>query len=87
MAKDESTPLPHFDSLDKLVESFDTQDWGEHVEQMPKADFEVDLKRKIYLIALEADLTEKVEELARSRHTSPEGLINSWVREKLLGQS
>lgn len=86
MADDKTKPLPHFASLDELVKSFDSQDWGDYLESLPEAVFEVDFKRKVYAIVLETALADKVEELARFQHTSPEKLVNIWVREKLLGQ-
>lgn len=86
MAKNEPKRLPQFSSLDELVRSFDSQDWGDYLEHLPKVDFEVDLKRKVYAIVLETALADQVEELARSQQTSPESLVNAWVREKLLEQ-
>ncbi len=86
MAKDESKHMPHFSSLDEKVKSFDSQDWGDYLEHFSEVDFEVDFKRKIYAIILEPTLADKVEEIARSQHTSPEMLVNTWVREKLLEQ-
>lgn len=38
--------MPHFASLDELVEFFDTHDLGEYWDQMPEAHFEVDIKRR-----------------------------------------
>lgn len=86
MADDKIKPLPRFNSLEELVNSFDSQDWGDYLEHLPEAAFEVDFKRKIYAIVLETALANKVEELARFQHTSPEKLVNTWIREKLLGQ-
>lgn len=86
MAGNEGKSLPKFASLDELVKSFDSQDWGEYLEDLPKADFAVAHNRKVYAIALETELAEQVTALARSQHTSPETLVNTWVREKLLEQ-
>ena len=52
MAESEVKSLPHFDSLDELVEFFDNHDLGEYLDQMPEVDFEVDIKREVYLITL-----------------------------------
>lgn len=86
MADDKTQPLPKFNALDELVQSFDSQDWGDYLESLPEVVFDVDFKRKVYAIVLETALADKVEELARFQHTSPEKLVNTWVREKLLGQ-
>jgi hypothetical protein len=41
MARNESKSLPQLGSLDELVEHFDAHDWGDYLEQMPQANFEV----------------------------------------------
>jgi hypothetical protein len=84
MAESKSKNLPRFRSLDELVEFFDTHDLGEYWNEMPEAHFEVDLKRRTHLVAIDAELVDKLTEIARSRHTSSEELINSWLREKIL---
>jgi len=86
MAKSEAKSLPHFRSLDELVEFFDGHDLGEYLDQMPEVDFEVDIKQKAYLFTLDTEVAEKLMEIARSRKISPEALVNAWVREKILEQ-
>lgn len=87
MTKNKSKSLPRFKSLDKLVEFFDTHDLGEYWEEMPEAHFEVDIKRRKHLIAIDAELANKLTEIARSKEISSEKLINSWLREKILEQT
>ncbi len=84
MAKSNPKNLPQFDSLDDLVEFFDSHDLGECLEQMPEATFDVDLKHKTHLFALDEELSHKLTELARAKHVPAETLINTWLREKLL---
>lgn len=79
--------LPRFRSLDDLVKFFDTHDLGDNWRDMPKVQFEVDLKRRTHLIALDQDLTERVTAIAKAKRTSSKSLINKWVREKVLEQS
>ncbi len=85
MAKNRS--LPKFDSLDKLVEFFDTHDLGEYWDEMPEAEFEIDITRKTHLVALDQDLAEKVTAIAKARRTSSKSLINQWLREKASEQT
>lgn len=86
MARSEAKSLPQFRSLDELVDFFDGHDLGEYLDQIPEVDFEVEIKRKVHLIALDAELADKLTEFARSRQTSPEALVNAWVRERVLEQ-
>ena len=83
MAKSKSKKLPKFESLDKLVEFVDTHDTSEYWDQMPEVHFDIDLKKRTHLVALDENLANEVTEVARSKKTSSEALINSWIKEKL----
>ena len=87
MAENKSKNMPHFTSLDELVEFFDTHDLGEYWDQMPEAHFEVDIKTKTHLFAIDDDLATRLSEIARLRQTPSQMLVNSWLREKILGQA
>ncbi len=86
MPKSKSKKIPHFGYLDELVEFFDTHDLGEYWNEMPEAHFDVDLKRRTHLVAIDAKLAGKLSQIARSRQTSSQRLINSWLKEKILEQ-
>ena len=86
MAKSKSKNLPCFESLDKLVEFFDTYDLGKYWDEMPEVHFEVDIKRRIHLLALDAELATKLGEIAKSRQLPSETLVNTWLREKIQEQ-
>jgi len=77
----------HFASLDELVEFFDTHDLGEYWDQMPEAHFEVDIRGRTHLFAIDEELASKLTRIARARQISSEALIHSWLREKILEQA
>lgn len=83
MAKSKTKTLPEFDSMGELVDFFETHDMGDYWEQMPEADFEIKIKRKKHLIALEDDVVAKVARIAKAKKISSEALINTWLKEKL----
>ena len=83
MAKSKSKKLPKFESLDKLVEFLDTHDTSEYWDQMPEVHFDIDIKKRTHLVALDEDLANEVTEVAKSKKTSSEALINSWIKEGL----
>lgn len=87
MKKSENSVLSHFDSLDELVNFFDTHDMGEFYEQMPEADFEVDINRRQYLFALDAEVARKLTEIAKSKKITSEALANAWLIEKIKEQT
>jgi hypothetical protein len=87
MAKNKSAKHPQFESLDGLVDFFETHDLGDYLDQMPETQFDVDLQRKARLFALDADISDRLIEVARAKNVSAETLINIWLRAKLLEPS
>jgi hypothetical protein len=83
----ESKPLPKFDSLDDLVAFFETRDLGDYLDQMPEAHLDIDLKKRTHIVAIDDDLAEKLDAIARTKHLPSERLINVWLREKILEQA
>ena len=83
MAKSKPATLPKFNSTAELVDFFDTHDMGDYLEQMPEVDFEIKIKRRKHLIALEEDVVTKVTRIAKAKKVSSEALINTWIKEKL----
>ncbi len=86
MSKSKSKNLPRFGSLNELVKFFDTHDLGEYWTEMPEAHFEVEIKRKTHLFAIDTELANKLTEIAESRKISSEALINVWLKEKIQEQ-
>lgn len=86
MSESDNGGLPKFESLDELVEFFDTHDLGDYWEKLPEVNFEVDIQQEIYLFSLDAELAGDVIDVARSKQLSPQELINLWIREKLMEQ-
>ncbi len=84
MAKNKTATLPQFDSVDGLIDFFDSHDLGDYFDQMPEMQFDVDLQRKERLFALDADMSDKLIEIARAKNVPAETLINTWLRAKLL---
>jgi hypothetical protein len=81
--KSKSGRLPQSHSLDELVAFFETHDMGEYWDHLPEADFEVDLKTRRHLVALDEELADKLTEIAKVKHIPSEALMNSWLREKI----
>ena len=83
MAKSKAKTLPELKSTGSVVDFFETHDLGDYWEQMPEADFEIKLKRRKHLIALEEDVVTQVTQIAKAKKVSSEFLINTWLKEKL----
>jgi hypothetical protein len=83
MAKSKAKALPAMSSTSELVDFFETHDLGDYWEQMPEVGFEVKIKRRKHLIALEEDVVTQITQLAKAKKVSSEALINTWLKEKL----
>ena len=75
--------MPKFGSLDKLVAFFDTHDMGDFWDRLPKADFDVNIKTRKNLFAIDTNLLPRLNEIAKSKRVPTQKLINTWLREKL----
>ncbi len=79
-------PLWRDSVRDELVEFFDTHDLGECWDQMPEVHFEVDIKKRMHLFAIDGELASKLTQIAGAKQIVSQKLINSWLREKIRGQ-
>ena len=76
--------LPAFSSMDELVRFVDENDLSDYLDAMPEAHFDVNLKTRV---GIERELYEKLDQVARQKNTTSEGLVNAWVREKLKAET
>ncbi|MBM3211549.1 hypothetical protein FJZ33_04960 [Candidatus Poribacteria bacterium] len=83
MARNKTKKLTSFESLDELVDFFDTHDLGEYLDGMLEAKFDVDIKKRIHLFALDSEIADELTKIAKLRHISSEMLINTWLKDKI----
>jgi len=83
MKKNKPKTLPRSKSVKELVDFFETHDMGDYWEQMPEPHFDVNIKKRKHLIALEGDIFDKLPEIAKSKKVSSESLINTWLKDKI----
>ena len=83
MAKSKAKTLPEMDSMSELVDFFETHDMGDYWEQMPEADFEIEIRGRRHLVALEEAVATQVTQIAKAKKVSSEALINTWLKERL----
>ncbi len=84
MAANKHTSLPQFESVQALTDYFDTHDMGDHLDRLSEAHFAVDIQRRQYFVAIDADVMKKVAAIAKTRQVSPEVLINNWLQEQVM---
>ena len=86
MAKNKTKPMPKFQSIGELAEFFETHDMGDYWAELPIAQFDIDIKKRTHIVAIDADLTAKLTALAKRKRIPSEKLVNAWLREKLFAQ-
>jgi len=83
MAKNKVKPFPRQKSVDALVEFFDKHDLGDYWDRLPKADFEVNIKTRKHLVAIDEKIIPRINRFAKSKRVTSAKLINTWLREKI----
>lgn len=84
MAGSKSKALPQFESITELVDFFDTHDLGDYWDNLPEAQFDIDIRKRRHLVAIDEKLMKRVSEIAKSKRMPAERLINRWLEEKML---
>ena len=87
MAKSKGKLMPTFGSLDELVKFFETHDLGEYWDQMPEANFDIEIKRRTHIFSLDEDLAERLTAIVRAKRMPSKTLINEWLREEVVEQA
>ncbi|MFN3466172.1 MAG: CopG family antitoxin [Candidatus Brocadiales bacterium] len=70
-------------SYQKIGEFWDTYDLADCWDKTKPAEFEVDIQSEITYYAVEKELAEKLQTLAKRRGIPANTLLNLWVQEKL----
>ena len=73
----------HFNSLEEAAEFWDTHDSADYEDYMKDIEYEVNIKRRVYLFELNNDLYDKVRVIAQEKGIPTETLVNQWVQEKV----
>jgi hypothetical protein len=83
MARSKAHEIPLPKKLDDLVEFFETHDMGEYWDQMPKANFEINIKKRKHLVGIDDEIVDQITTIAKAKKTSSESLINTWLKERI----
>lgn len=72
-----------FATLEEAAEFWDSHDLADYWDLTEEAEFDVNLHRRRYLVALEPELAEKLASAAHQKGLTTETLVNLWLSEKL----
>ena len=78
-------PVPDtFDSILEAAEFWDNHDSADYEDIMEEADFEVNLKRQIYMIPIASDILDGLREKAKYQGLSTEIFVNLLLQKHAL---
>jgi predicted HicB family RNase H-like nuclease len=84
MAKNKRDPIPkHFSSGEEAADFWDSHDLTDYLDLTKEVQVEADIKRRVFLTALEPSLAHQLTEIAHKQGISTETLINVWLKEKV----
>jgi hypothetical protein len=70
-------------SYEEIGEYWDSHDASEAWDQGKPVEFEIDVKAGKRYFPIEKNLSQKLDQIARSQGVSAETLINLWLQEKI----
>ncbi|MSP37745.1 MAG: hypothetical protein EXR70_04570 [Deltaproteobacteria bacterium] len=73
----------HFKNVATASAFWDSHDLTDYLDQTREVKADVDIRRRVFLTALEPGLAKKLIVCARKQGVSTETLINVWLTEKV----
>jgi len=79
---EERDPLPEeFESISEAASFWDSHDSADYEDMMEEVEFEVDIKRHIYLVPIAGTLLDMLRKKARLEGVSTETYVNVLLQE------
>ena len=72
-------------SYEEIGAFWDTHDLADFADQTRPAAFDVEIKRRRFLVAVDPGILREVRKRAAIQGLAPESLVNLWLKEKLAG--
>ena len=77
-------PIPqNFKSIEELQEFWDTHSVADYDDQFKDVHFDVDIRSRINLVAVEPTLMQELVKHSRAMGVSTETLVNLWLSKQL----
>ena len=77
-------PIPdRFATIEEAGAFWDTHDLTDYPDEVEEAEFEVDVQRRRYLVALAPELSERLLAEAQRQGLHTETLVNLWLTDRL----
>lgn len=78
-------PIPEeFKNIEESAEFWDTHSLADYEDLQKDVYFEINLKTAKNYFAIEKELSDSIDKLARLKGVLPETQVNLWLKEKVL---
>ena len=75
--------IPDFNSIDELMDFWDTHEFVDYLEDMEDIEFKVDLRRNRNYVRIDENIIKNIQQVAREKGIPYSLLINQWLSEKV----
>lgn len=75
--------IPVGGTVQEMIEFFDTHDMGDYWDDLPDAQFDVDLETKRHMVEIDKEILIRLAQIAHAKRMTSKALINSWLLEKI----
>jgi hypothetical protein len=87
MVKNKKSGISKAASYREMSDYWDTHDLSDHWDKGKDVRFDVDINSEVTYCALERDLSEKVQEVAKRHGVSSDTIVNMWVQDRLTQET
>lgn len=87
MEKNKKRNLSPTDRYRDMSEYWDTHDLSDQWEKGKDVHFDVEIVGEVTYCALDRDLSERIQEIARRHGVSSDTMVNMWIQDRLLEET
>ena len=74
-------------SYEEIGEFWDSHDLGDYWDRTKPVEFDIDISSEVTYYPVEADLSERIANIAKRKSVSAETLLNLWLQERVRKES
>ena len=75
--------IPDFNSIDELMDFWDTHEFVDYLKDMEDVEVKVDLRQNRNYVRIDEGVIKKIQKVAREKGIPYGRLINQWLGEKV----
>ena len=77
----------HFQNIQQAAEFWDKHDLADYWDLTKEVEIDTNIARRVFLVAIESGLADKLASFAHRQGVSTETLVNVWLVEKMVEEA